>query len=869
MKNRLAQLEKLRGKSPRELRVRGAQELAKLNERVFGTAELSDDALFRRIDPHSRNGNAEGSAMLILERIRSSTVGASTTGLRFFPALASRDQVSSIIKHRFPEERRALLERAERAIKGRFDLLGFDDLSFGDPIDWRLEPTSGKRSPLVHWSKINYLEPAVAGDKKVTWELNRHGHFVTLGQAYWLTGDERFAEAFVAQATAWMNSNPPKLGINWASSLELAFRVIAWTWAIHLFADSDRLPPGFVTRFLKFLVAQGRHIESYLSHYFSPNTHLTGEALGLFYLGATMPEFARARRWRDTGLNVLLEQLGRHIRSDGTYFEQSSYYHRYTVDFYTHLLVLARAADIGLPRDVKDRLSLALDHLMFITRPDGTSALFGDDDGGRLLKLNARAPNDFRDTLAIGAGLFDRSDWKYVAGGAPIEALWLLGPEALAGYDRLEAREPIETSRAFSEGGYFVMRDGWSDKSSYALIDCGAHGSGSCAHAHGDALAFEYAAHGRTWLIDPGTFTYTGDAGLRDQFRASSAHNTVTVDGLPQSVPGGPFAWESAAESRSNAFFSDNTLDYFEGSHNGYERLKDPVTHTRSILFVKPDRARDLSSFMVVRDKFDARERHSYQLGYHFSPECSATAEQNVVTAVDRAGLELLVQTFGGVETKTHIEDDWVSNCYGRRDSASVALFQAEGHGPQDFVSFITPGKLSKGGSLRPPLVKELNAASHPAAAATEGQPYAAYSLGTEQAGDLFLIAGQTDELTHSLLTATGSMVWGRFIEGKFERGCLIGGTRFEVPNQLRLFSPETIGCCAVQVDRSHPEIPIQIAMQITIQITIHGATRFDLSFDVPPGRIVINQSSFDPLPGARVFSFALADSAWKLTEED
>jgi len=885
MKNRLTKLEKLRGKSLRELRVRGAQELAKLNERVFGAGELTDDELFRQIDPRSRNGNGEGSAMLILERIRSSTVGASTSGLRFFSALACRDEVSSIIKHRFPEERRALLELAERAIKGRFDLLGFDDLSFGDPIDWHLEPASGKRSGLVHWSRIDYLDPAVAGDKKVTWELNRHGHFVTLGQAYWLTGDERFAEAFVGQASAWMNSNPPKLGINWASSLELAFRVIAWTWAIHLFADSDRLTPKFVTRFLKFLVAQGRHIESYLSHYFSPNTHLTGEALGLFYLGATMPELARARRWRDTGLNVLLEQLTRHIRSDGTYFEQSSYYHRYTVDFYTHLLVLARAADIGLPAELlsnlKDRLSLALDHLMFITRPDGTSPLYGDDDGGRLLKLNARGPNDFRDTLATGAALFDRSDWKYVAGSAPIETLWMLGPEALANYDRLEAREPIETSRAFSEGGYVVMRDGWSDHSNYALIDCGPHGSGSSAHAHADALAFEYAAEGRTWLIDPGTFTYTGDASLRDQFRASSAHNTVTVDGLPQSVPAGPFAWESAAESRSNAFFSDNTFDYFEGSHNGYERLTDPVTHARTLLFVKPDRERDLPSFMVVRDKFDAREQHGYALRYHFSPECSAAGDQDFVTAVDQAGLELLITTLSRVETKAHIEDGWVSRCYGQRDSAAVALFEGEGHGPQEFVSFITS---CRGGPLWPPQMEVAKGASHPEGAATEGRPYmahsegrpymrgrrgAVYSMVTGQARDLFLMAegpGEgRDEMSHELLAAQGSMAWGRFINGVFERGCLIGGTRFEVANQLRLISTEPIGCCAVQLDNGRIETPIQI----TIQITIHGATRFDLSFDIPPGRIVVNTSRFDPLPGSSVLSFALEDSGWKLTQED
>src|SRR5712692_5894915 len=477
MSSSVAQLKKLRGKSLKEIRVRSRQQFAKLNERVLGRglAEMSDGALLSEINPASRNGNAEGSAMLILERIRSSTPSASrsSTGLPFFPSLARREEVSTIIKHHFLDERVALLDRAERAIRGRFDLLGFSDLSFGDPIDWHLDPTTGKRTPLIHWSKIDYLDPDVAGDKKVTWELNRHAHFVTLGQAYWLTGDERFAEAFLMQASSWMDANPPKLGINWASSLELSFRVIAWLWALHLFADSDLLTGKFVSRFFKYLVAQGRHIESYLSHYFSPNTHLTGEALGLFYLGAALPELARARRIRDTGLKILLDQLARHIRSDGTYFEQSSYYHRYTADFYMHLIALARAVNLELPREVEEQLSLALDHLMWITRPDGSSPLYGDDDGGRLLTVNARTADDFRDTLAIGAALFGRGDWKFVAGDAPIEMLWLLGPQALDHYDQLPAKANPETNRAFVEGGYFVMRDSWSNEASYLLIDCG------------------------------------------------------------------------------------------------------------------------------------------------------------------------------------------------------------------------------------------------------------------------------------------------------------------------------------------------------------------------------------------------------------
>ena len=369
----ITQLKKLRGRSLRELGVRGRQELSKVSERWLGTRELSDADLRREITASARNGTATGSAAALLERRRTHTH-------RFLPSFTHREAIVRLMAERFSDDRARIIDRAERAREGRFDLLGLGDVSFGQPIDWHLEPRSGKRAPLDHWSRIDYLDPDLAGDKKITWELNRCAHFVAFGQAYWMTGDERFAQSFVEQADAWMQANPVGRGINWASSLELAFRAIAWVWALHLMADSPALDAAFVARLLKCLIAQGRHVEKYLSTYFSPNTHLTGEALGLLYLGAALPELSRAARWRDTGLHILLDQLPIHVRRDGVYFEQTTYYHRYTVDFYLHLLALAGETKLALPATVEQRLALALDHLMWMTRPDGLAPLIGDDE---------------------------------------------------------------------------------------------------------------------------------------------------------------------------------------------------------------------------------------------------------------------------------------------------------------------------------------------------------------------------------------------------------------------------------------------------------------------------------------------------------
>src|SRR5262249_18229003 len=180
-------------------------------------------------------------------------------------------------------------------------------------------------------------------------------------------------------------------------SMAVAFRTIAWLCALHLVAGPPLFTADFMARLLKQLIAHGRYIESYLSRPFSPNMRLTGEALGLFYLGSAFPELKRAQSWRHTGLNVLLEQLPLHSRRNDAPFKQAPYYHRYTADFYTHLHVLAQERDAKMPGDASERLAQLFDYLMWITRPDGRSPLIGDDDGGRLIKLGERAANDFRD----------------------------------------------------------------------------------------------------------------------------------------------------------------------------------------------------------------------------------------------------------------------------------------------------------------------------------------------------------------------------------------------------------------------------------------------------------------------------------------
>lgn len=724
----LEQLSKIRGLSLDELRIRGRQRLSRLSDRFLRARaeEMSDEELYREFNPVWRDGTGEGTADLLRYRLRAKN-------RRFLPSLEQRRAIVEMMNRRFPTEHDAIIASAEKALTGRLSLLGHANLDFGappdSPIDWHLDPVSGNRAPVSHWSKLHPLDPLSGGDPKVVWELNRHAHFITLGQAYWLTADNRFAEGFVDQVSAWIDANPVGMGINWASSLEVAFRSIAWLWALHLCIDSRELTPDFVARLLKSLIEHGRHIEKYLSYYFSPNTHLTGEALGLFYLGLALPELSRAKGWRSLGLEILLDQARKQIRDDGVYFEQSSYYHRYTTDIYTHLFALTRANDITMERESEtmlwQKLESLLDHLMWITRPDGSSPLFGDDDGGRLVKLDptrsgARA-NDFRDTLAIGSAILKRGDWKYVAGDAPAEMLWLLGPEGIACYDRLRADAHREVAQAFTASGYFVMRDGWRADSSFVLVDCGPHGSErGCGHAHSDALSIEFASGGVTWIVDPGTFVYAADLKTRNEFRSTAAHNTVVVDDQPQSIPATAFAWRTAAKCRLREFIEHSDAIFFQGSHNGYERLNDPVTHTRSVLFVKPDAQNNLPAYLIVRDQFAARAHHRYSIRYHLTPDCGVRAGGGHVEARHVNGSALTIRVISETDINTEITanvtEGWVSTCYAQFAPAPVAVFEAECAGQHEFLTLIFPGALDQIADMEKQILRQWSCSADPSA---------------------------------------------------------------------------------------------------------------------------------------------------------
>lgn len=603
--------------------------------------------------------------------IRLNSDSAARSGTFFFPAGGASERAELLRKH-LPDEASVILREADEICGHRFRLLGYENLDYGSAIDWHLDRVHGKRAPLDPWFKIPFLDFATVGDHKVTWELNRHQHLITLAKARLLSGDDKYTRELMAQWRSWVKANPYPLGINWGSSLEVAFRSLSWIWLDHLLVGTAAYDP-FCAELMPALAFHGRYIERYLSTYFSPNTHLLGEAVALFFLGTLYPQMPHASRWKQSGWQIVLHEAGRQVRPDGVYFEQSLYYHVYALDFFLHARWLAVQNAMEVPPAYDAVLGRMLDVVAALAQA-GSPEGFGDDDGGRLLHPRRNRTEHTTDPLAIGALLYSR---EFSVAQLTEEAIWLFGSSAVEKLPLANSRTNPPTSLAFPDGGLYVLAD-TQPYPQALVVDAGPQGVGRSGHGHADALSLRLTMDGRRWLVDSGSGVYISkDPADRNTFRGTGSHNTLRVDGVDQAVPDEPFSWTQIPSPQAEEWVAGKSFTYFVGSHNGYARLADPVVHRRHVLKIA-------GGPCLVRDVALGHAEHDLELRWHFAPDLEV---RNVgtgrveVSRIDAASgdpaLGLIVPAETAWAKSTEVSRNLLSPAYGAYQPAPLVRSQA------------------------------------------------------------------------------------------------------------------------------------------------------------------------------------------------
>ena len=559
---------------------------------------------------------------------------------------------------------------AEAMEQGRFTFFDFHLLDVGCPPDWHLNPLAGRRAPSdLHWSRIADFGH---GDIKAIWELSRFGFVYTLVRAYWRDGDDRWAALFWRLVEDWREMNPPQRGPNWKCGQEISFRLMAWCFGLHGFLESPATTPERVAMLAQMIAVSAGRIEGNLAYALSQeNNHAVSEAAGLWTAGALFPELREAGRWERTG-RKLLERLGRRlIYEDGSFVQHSVNYHRLMMHDYIWAIRLADLLGRPFSPQLRQRLERACS-LAFGLQDEATGALpwYGQNDGAHVLPLSNCDHHDFRPVvqaawyLCTGSRCYESGPWDEAL-------LWLFGPEALRG----PLGPPSRGNLAAAQGGYYTLRGG----ESFLFTRCARY-----RHRPGqaDMLHVDLWWRGQNIAADAGTYSYNALPPWNNPLAHTAHHNTVTVDGEDQMDRLGRFLWFPWLKGEVVALVESGGggLSYWEGRHDGYLRLRDPVIHRRAVCQVAGD-------FWLVLDSLEGAAEHLFRLHWLF-PDLAFEWDEEAghLKLLTRAGpyhVKLGLTRGTGTFSLSRAEADsprgWRSRYYLHREPALSLDFSAPG----------------------------------------------------------------------------------------------------------------------------------------------------------------------------------------------
>ena len=229
--------------------------------------------------------------------------------------------------------------------------------------------------------------------------------------------------------------------------------------------------------------------------------------------------------------------------------------------------------------------------------------VYGSNDGALVLPLNNCDFTDYRPLLQLGSYLI-KGEYLFESGPWDEDIFWLFGAYPLS-----RASSPLRSAQregrggkgkpaqiSFTHGGTYLLRGDHSK----AVIRCTDF---RARPSHADQLHVDVWWRGINIACDAGTYLYSGGGIWRNGLAHTSAHNTVTVDHQDQMKMVSRFTWTNWAKGKVLRH-DENT---WQGEHDGYKRLADPVAHERTVLSLDEDR-------WLVVDHLNARQTHHYSL---------------------------------------------------------------------------------------------------------------------------------------------------------------------------------------------------------------------------------------------------------------
>jgi glycosyltransferase involved in cell wall biosynthesis len=555
------------------------------------------------------------------------------------PLLLDERRARRIAAERPVEVERVIAE-ADRLLAGDRAYFGYPMVNVGPVVDWSYDPITDYRWPALPANRIDHR--VARSDPKWIWELNRLQHLPLLAQAWLFTGDARYADRAFDDLDSWLDQNPVGTGIAWRGAFEAGIRAMSVAVALQGLRTSPAMTTERFHRVLRMLDASARYCWQGRSRFSSANNHLIGELSGLITVHLLIPELITPAKLYERALDTMVAEAGRLILPDGAGAEQSASYQMFTAELLSVVVVLLQLRGEQPPPEIVAAMDRSARYLVSVVGSDDPDPRNGDDDDGFAIRLGAESKRTVREHLGImaattanvTAGRYGEitltAAWIAAALGTPIRDIG-------AGVGRRETRPGMFAPN----GGLVVLRPG----AVRLTMDVGPLGHAStAAHGHADALAVTLSADGRDLVVDPGTGSYYGNPSWRTVHRGTRAHPTVCVDGVDQSVIGGPFYWSTHATTTVRSV--DVVRGIVDAEHDGYRRLDHPVTHRRWLIAPPGDPT------VVVVDLLDGPSVHDVAVSWPLHPELDwiPTSDGHLIDRDDVPVLQLSYAATAPVE---------------------------------------------------------------------------------------------------------------------------------------------------------------------------------------------------------------------------
>ncbi|NLO19702.1 MAG: hypothetical protein GX121_07505 [Ignavibacteria bacterium] len=411
-------------------------------------------------------------------------------------------------------------------------------------IDWNYDLLTGFRWDSSQLGKKIKLNQGEGIDIKNIWELGRMQHLLIFPIASVLAQQEQkdskvpnqYFEEFKSQILDFIQSNKYTYGVHWSVAMEAGIRATNWLIAFYVYKNAGFIADEIFNKvFEKSLFEHLLFICENLewSNGIRGN-HYLANIVAMLFLSAFLPTTEFTKKTLYFATQELCNEILVQFNEDGSNFEASLPYHYFSTE-----IVLAGLWLIFSLKENKIKDMLKVEPCRFIKKKKiqpFKKQLFSINKNNFSIDLNAALYERISKILDFSHNLL-KSNGKAEQIGDNDSGFFIsaeIEPFLKEFWEHLLLKiSPPEIKQFYfyKDFGIFIKRT----NQYFATIRCGSIGQrGKGGHSHNDQLSLTLNLFGVDFLVDPGTYSYTGQPKLRNLFRSTAYHNTLSIEGMEQ-----------------------------------------------------------------------------------------------------------------------------------------------------------------------------------------------------------------------------------------------------------------------------------------------------------------------------------------------